>query len=329
MTTAKPGPICLTAGEPSGIGPDQCILLSQKITDQAIVVIADPVLLKERAKQLGSNISINLFPEQTPVIERNTLNVLPITLSTQCIAGQLNPANSAYVLKTLDAAIDGCLDGTFSAMVTAPVHKGIINDAGITFTGHTEYIAERTGGMPVMMLATEGLRVALVTTHLPLRKIADAITAKRVERIIRLTHFDLKHRFGINKPRILICGLNPHAGEDGHLGTEEIDIINPVIEKLSKAGMNIEGTIPADTVFTPPYMSRADVIIAMYHDQGLAVLKHKGFGNAVNITLGLPIIRTSVDHGTALSLAGTGNISISSLQYAIENAINMVPPSST
>lgn len=317
-------PICITSGEPAGIGPDQCVLLSQQAFETPYVVIGDPELIRQRADQLNISVKINLYPNNTLSKDLDVINVYPCALKTSCRAGELNLKNSPYVLEILDIATQGCLSGEFSAMVTTPVHKGVINDAGIAFTGHTEYIAEHTGGVPVMMLATEGLRVALVTTHLPLSEVANAITREKVEAIIRLTHFDLKHRFKIAKPKILICGLNPHAGEDGHLGKEEIEVINPVIEALQHKGMDIEGSYPADTIFTPPYIEKSDAIIAMYHDQGLPVLKHKGFGQAVNITMGLPIIRTSVDHGTALSLAGTGQVSITSLQYAIDNAMSMM-----
>jgi 4-hydroxythreonine-4-phosphate dehydrogenase len=239
-------------------------------------------------------------------------------------AGRLDPRNARYVLDTLDTAIAGCRDGRFHALVTGPVHKAVINDAGIAFTGHTEYLAAATGtAQVVMMLATEGLRVALVTTHLPLREVSAAITAARLEQVIRVLQHDLQVRFAIDQPRIKVCGLNPHAGEDGHLGREEIDIITPVLEKLRATGMHLDGPLPADTVFTPQHMAASDAILAMYHDQGLPVLKHLGFGRAVNITLGLPIIRTSVDHGTALDRAGTGQVDGGSLQLAIEYAVRM------
>jgi len=249
--------------------------------------------------------------------------VLPVELAEPVCAGQLNVANSRYVLKTLTKATKGCLDGVFSGMVTAPVHKGIINDAGFTFSGHTEFIAELTGGHPVMMLATPGLRVALVTTHLPLAEVSGAITRARLRAVSRTLDHDLRTRFGIAEPKIFVCGLNPHAGEGGHLGREEIEIIEPVLDSFRKQGLNLLGPLPADTLFTSKYLDSADAVLAMYHDQGLPVLKHMGFGQAVNITLGLPIVRTSVDHGTALDLAGTGNASISSLQYALQTALTM------
>jgi 4-hydroxythreonine-4-phosphate dehydrogenase len=251
------------------------------------------------------------------------LCVLPISLAHSAQAGILNKANSGYVLALLDRATQGCVKGEFSAMVTAPVHKGIINEAGMPFTGHTEYIANITQGHPVMMLATEGLRVALVTTHLPLSEVSEAITPDTLESVIRILHHDLITRFGISQPTILVCGLNPHAGENGYLGREEIDVIDPILEKLRAEGMNLQGALPADSLFTPKYLNDADAVLAMYHDQGLPVLKYKGFGNAVNITLGLPIIRTSVDHGTALDIAGSGRSDIGSLQYAVKTALTM------
>ncbi len=251
------------------------------------------------------------------------MTILPVSFKNQVCSGQLDSENSPDVVKTLKIATQGCINGLFSAMVTAPVHKGIINDANIPFSGHTEFIAGITGGHPVMMLATPGLRVALVTTHLPLSEVSNAVTTERLTRVITLLDNDLRHRFSISNPRILICGLNPHAGESGHLGKEEIEIIQPVIETLKNQGFNLHGPLPADTLFTPKYLESADAVLAMYHDQGLPVLKHIGFGKAVNITLGLPIIRTSVDHGTALDLAGTGNASTGSLEYAIETALEL------
>ena len=249
---------------------------------------------------------------------------MPVALNAPAICGQLNPANSHYVLKTIRMATQGCMDGVFAAMVTAPVHKGVINDAGISFSGHTEFIAEMTGGVPVMMLATPGLRVALVTTHLPLSQVSAAITPKALTDVIHLLDSDLRQRFGITNPKILVCGLNPHAGENGHLGREEIDLIEPVLNQLRNEGIHLEGPLPADTLFTPKYLDAADAVLAMYHDQGLPVLKHKGFGQAVNITLGLPIIRTSVDHGTALELAGTGKANLGSLKLALQTALDMI-----
>ena len=245
-------------------------------------------------------------------------------------AGTLDSANAAYVLETLDYAVQGCADASFQAMVTAPVHKGIINDAGIAFSGHTEYLAAATAtDTVVMLLATDELRVALVTTHVPLHEISALITRERLQRIIRALHHDLQQRFGIAQPHIKVCGLNPHAGEDGHLGREEIDTIIPTLEGLREEGIDLDGPLPADTVFNSRYIAGSDAILAMYHDQGLPVLKHSGFGRAVNITLGLPIIRTSVDHGTALELAGTGKVDTGSLQVALNTARTMARLSNT
>ena len=318
--------IALTAGEPAGIGVDLCIQLAQHPTLECeIVVLADVELLEQRAKLLHLPLSIRLYDPNLPAVSNvaGELCVLPISLAHSAQAGILNKANSGYVLALLDRATQGCVKGEFSAMVTAPVHKGIINEAGMPFTGHTEYIANITDGHPVMMLATEGLRVALVTTHLPLSEVSEAITPDTLESVIRILHHDLITRFGISQPTILVCGLNPHAGENGYLGREEIDVIDPVLEKLRVEGMNLQGALPADSLFTPKYLIDADAVLAMYHDQGLPVLKYKGFGNAVNITLGLPIIRTSVDHGTALDIAGSGRSDIGSLQYAVKTALTM------
>jgi 4-hydroxythreonine-4-phosphate dehydrogenase len=318
--------IALTAGEPAGIGVDLCIQLAQHPTLECeIVVLADVELLEQRAKQLHLPLRIRLYDQNMPAVSSaaGELCVLPISLAHSAQAGILNKANSGYVLALLDRATQGCVKGEFSAMVTAPVHKGIINEAGMPFTGHTEYIANITQGHPVMMLATEGLRVALVTTHLPLSEVSEAITPDTLESVIRILHHDLITRFGISQPTILVCGLNPHAGENGYLGREEIDVIDPILEKLRAEGMNLQGALPADSLFTPKYLNDADAVLAMYHDQGLPVLKYKGFGNAVNITLGLPIIRTSVDHGTALDIAGSGRSDIGSLQYAVKTALTM------
>ena len=318
--------IALTAGEPAGIGVDLCIQLAQHPTLECeIVVLADVELLEQRAKQLHLPLRIRLYDQNMPAVSSaaGELCVLPISLAHSAQAGILNKANSGYVLALLDRATQGCISGELSAMVTAPVHKGIINEAGMPFTGHTEYIANITQGHPVMMLATEGLRVALVTTHLPLSEVSEAITPDTLESVIRILHHDLITRFGIADPIILVCGLNPHAGENGYLGREEIDVIDPILEKLRAEGMNLQGALPADSLFTPKYLNDADAVLAMYHDQGLPVLKYKGFGNAVNITLGLPIIRTSVDHGTALDIAGSGRSDIGSLQYAVKTALTM------
>ncbi|MCR8922315.1 4-hydroxythreonine-4-phosphate dehydrogenase PdxA [Dasania sp. GY-MA-18] len=318
--------IALTAGEPAGIGPDLCVQLAQQALAIELVVIADPELLQQRAQQLKLPLSLRTFnPQAAPQPSRaGELCVLPVALSQPCLAQQLNPANARYVLNTLQAAIDGCLNKDFAAMVTAPVHKGVINDAGIAFSGHTEFLAQQTNSpQVVMMLATEGLRVALVTTHLPLSAVPAAITEELLSSVTRILHRDLQQQFGIAQPRIIVLGLNPHAGEGGHMGREEIDIIEPCLAQLRQQGMNLQGPLPADTAFNDKYLQHCDAVLAMYHDQGLPVLKYKGFGEAVNITLGLPIIRTSVDHGTALDLAGTGKADGGSLQTALNYAISM------
>ena len=324
MSTAR---LAITAGEPAGIGPDLCLMLAQHPSPCERVIIADPQLLRDRAQQLGLPVELLPFdPDALPVAQAaGQLHVLPVTLGTACTPGQLDAGNSAYVLETLRLAGEGALSGLFDAIVTAPVHKGIINEAGVPFSGHTEFFAEQTAtDQVVMMLACPGLRVALATTHLPLRQVADAITGPLIERVVRILHSDLVNKFGLSTPRILVCGLNPHAGEDGHLGREELDIIIPALERLRNEGIELVGPLPADTLFTPKHIDQADAVLAMYHDQGLPVLKHKGFGNAVNITLGMPIIRTSVDHGTALDLAGTGQANPGSLQVALDTAIQMI-----
>ena len=324
MSTAR---LAITAGEPAGIGPDLCLMLAQHPSPCERVIIPDPQLLRDRAQQLGLPVELLPFdPDALPVAQAaGQLHVLPVTLGTACTPGQLDAGNSAYVLKTLRLAGEGALSGLFDAIVTAPVHKGIINEAGVPFSGHTEFFAEQTAtDQVVMMLACPGLRVALATTHLPLRQVADAITGPLIERVVRILHSDLVNKFGLSTPRILVCGLNPHAGEDGHLGREELDIIIPALERLRNEGIELIGPLPADTLFTPKHIDQADAVLAMYHDQGLPVLKHKGFGNAVNITLGMPIIRTSVDHGTALDLAGTGQANPGSLQVALDTAIQMI-----
>jgi 4-hydroxythreonine-4-phosphate dehydrogenase len=323
----SPARLAITAGEPAGIGPDLCLMLAQQPASCERVVIADPQLLEQRAAQLGLRVELQPFdPDALPAAQAaGQLSVLPVSLAAECRPGELNRANAAYVLDTLRLAGAGALNGTFDAIVTAPVHKGIINDAGVPFSGHTEFFAEQTATeQVVMMLACPGLRVALATTHLPLRQVADAITGPLIERVMRILHNDLLSKFGIATPRILVCGLNPHAGEDGHLGREELDVIIPALERLRAEGMHLIGPLPADTLFTPKHLDQADAVLAMYHDQGLPVLKHKGFGNAVNITLGMPIIRTSVDHGTALDLAGTGQANPGSLQVALDTAIQMI-----
>jgi len=317
--------IAITPGEPAGIGPDLCVQLIQQHLPCELVIIASPELLEQRALELGLPIEIRWFDaDQAPELQpAGHVKVLPVELAEPVQCGKLNPANSRYVLKTITKAAKGCLDGLFSAMVTAPVHKGVINDAGLPFSGHTEFIAELTGGHPVMMLATAGLRVALVTNHLPLVEVSPALNHNRLRSVIRILEQDLRTHFQCEKPKIVVCGLNPHAGEGGHLGREEIEVITPVLESFRSQGMDIIGPLPADTVFTPKYLKTADAVLAMYHDQGLPVIKYKGFGQAVNITLGLPIIRTSVDHGTALSLAGSGQADIGSLTVALQTALTM------
>ncbi|WP_339339693.1 4-hydroxythreonine-4-phosphate dehydrogenase PdxA [uncultured Oceanicoccus sp.] len=318
--------IALTPGEPAGIGPDLVVQLAQTQQAVELVAIADPQLLQQRAEQLGLPLTIRLFNSADPpkVSAASELCVLPVELAQPCTAGELNTDNARYVLATLDAAINGCMDNTFVAMVTAPVHKAVINNAGINFSGHTEYLADKTGTeQVVMMLATEGLRVALVTTHLPLQEVPKAINSARIETITRILHHDLQQHFGLKQPKITVLGLNPHAGEGGHMGSEEIDHIIPSMKKLTHEGMHLTGPLPADTAFTEKHLTQCDAVLAMYHDQGLPVLKYKGFGNAVNITLGLPIIRTSVDHGTALDLAGGGSADSGSLKTALSYAMSM------
>lgn len=318
--------LAITAGEPAGIGPDLCVELAQQPQQAQLIVIADPQLLEQRASLLGLPLTVCLFDEDAPTeaAAPGQLWVYPVELSATCVAGELNPANSAYVLETLRVAAQGCLDQIWDGIVTAPVHKGIINDAGVAFSGHTEYFRDYAGVEEVvMMLATRELRVALVTTHLPLREVADAITPDRITRVTRILHHDLQAFFGLQNPHILVAGLNPHAGENGHLGDEEIRIIEPTLTQLRSEGMHLTGPLPADTLYTPKHLEGADATLAMYHDQGLPVLKYHGFGRAANITLGLPFIRTSVDHGTALDLAATGKADSGSLLTAIDVAIDM------
>ena len=318
-------PLIVTCGEPAGIGPDLCVQLAARSDRPALVVIADKYLLKKRAEQLGLPLQIQDYVLGEPVlIQPDTLVVLHVPVATPVKVGVLDTANSRYVLQTLSRALQGCLLGEFSAMVTAPVHKGIINDAGIAFTGHTEFLAEETDTpLVVMMLVGGGMRVALATTHLPLRDVADAITAPLLEQVLRILQRDLQRRFGITRPRILVAGLNPHAGEGGYLGREELDVMIPVLDRLRAEGMDVSAPLPADTLFTPHRLAQCDAVLSMYHDQGLPVLKHASFGQGVNVTLGLPIIRTSVDHGTALDLAGTGRADSGSLLEAIKVAVRM------
>ncbi len=318
--TASSTSIAITSGEPAGIGPDLCVLLAAELAtkaDSEYVLLADKNLLAARADLLGVN---------WPISAAN-LHLEHIPLAVSAKAGVLDRANSEYVLHLIDRAIGGCLSGKFAAMVTAPVHKGSINDAGIGFTGHTEYLAENTGTPQVVMMLvgreTPHLRVALATTHLALKDVPAAITRESLTLTLRILHTDLKTKFGIAQPRILVAGLNPHAGEGGYLGREEIDVIIPVVEMLKAEGMLLDGPLPADTLFTPRHLQHADAVLAMYHDQGLPVLKYASFGEGVNVTLGLPIIRTSVDHGTALDLAGTGRIDTGSMKAAINLAVQL------
>ncbi len=321
--------LVITSGEPAGIGPDLVLQLAQHDWPIELVVLGDQTLLAQRAQILNLQVSFKSYqasnapePSQKKVM---TLEHIPTTAPVQ--AGQLDVRNANYVIRLLKRAIQGCLTQEFSGMITGPIHKGIINEGGLPFTGHTEFLAQESQSpQVVMMLATPGLRVALVTTHLPLLEVPKTITQPLLTKVLTITHTALTQQFGLSDPHILVAGLNPHAGEDGHMGREEIDVISPVLTRL-KEQMNLSGPLPADTLFTPKYLEQADAVLAMYHDQGLPVLKHIGFGNAVNITLGLPFIRTSVDHGTALELAGTGQADDRSFRYAIQVALDMQPHS--
>lgn len=323
--------IAITAGEPAGIGPDLCVLLAAQKPPAQLVFIADRNLLTTRAALLGRRVTFIDF-DATKLSRKRTpgVSILHHPIADAAMPGRLNGRNSRYVLATLNSAVRGALNGDFDAIVTAPVHKGIINDAGVPFIGHTEFFAEKTNtDHVVMMLVGGGLRVALATTHMPLKDVAGAITVKSLERTLGILHSDLRDKFCIAAPRILVAGLNPHAGESGHLGREEIDVIEPVLQQLRTQGFKLEGPLPADTLFTPKYLDRADAVLAMYHDQGLPVLKMKSFGHGVNVTLGLPIVRTSVDHGTALDLAGTGQIDVGSMLAAIDLAIDLAKTRAT
>ena len=318
-------PLAITAGEPAGIGADLCLQLAQYAFAQPLVILADKTLLQQRATELGLSVMLDDYRLGAPPAPLGHLQVLHMPLTAAVQAGQLNVANSFYVLNLLTRALQGCQSGEFSGMVTAPIHKGIINQAGIPFTGHTEFLADKTHSpVVVMMLVGGGMRVALATTHLPLRDVADAITPSLLEAVLRILQRDLRQHFGIAQPRILVAGLNPHAGEGGHLGREEIEIIAPVLDKLRAEGVDVSPPLPADTLFAAHRLRNCDAVLAMYHDQGLPVLKHASFGEGVNVTLGLPIIRTSVDHGTALDLAGTGKADVGSLLEAIKLALDMV-----
>ncbi len=317
--------IAITTGEPAGIGPDICVLAAQQDRDTNWVFIGDKSLLKARAKLRSLPLVIHEYHSEKPAAKQaGHITVLHVPLNVACKAGTLSIKNASYVLEILTTATQGCIAQQFSAMVTAPVHKGIINDAGIHFSGHTEFLAELTHTPKVvMMLASKAMRVALVTTHLPLSAVPAAITQNNLSDTLRILHADLISKFKISNPKILVAGLNPHAGEDGHLGREEIEVITPVLESLKDTGMNLIGPLPADTLFTQNHLAGTDAVLAMYHDQGLPVLKHASFGEAINITLGLPIIRTSVDHGTALDLAGSGDVNIGSLLAAINTASSL------
>ena len=319
--------LAICCGEPAGIGFDLLLKLSQQPMDACCIVIADASAIEQRASLLGININLIPYSKDLPMdqsISAGTILILDIKCPETVTPGTLNPANAQYVLDTLDRATAGCLSGEFDAMVTLPLHKGVINDSGIPFSGHTEYLAELTSTkMPVMMLAAGKFRVALATTHLPLKAVSAAITQQTLTEVLTILHGDLQEKFAIDNPKIYICGLNPHAGEGGHLGMEEIDTIIPAVEALVSTGMNLVGPLPAGTLFTEKYLKDADAVLAMFHDQGLPVLKHASFGRAINITLGLPIIRTSVDHGTALDLVGKGTADIGSFQAAINSAIEL------
>jgi 4-hydroxythreonine-4-phosphate dehydrogenase len=321
-----PPRLILTSGEPAGIGPDLCIDVASRAWPCDLVIAGDMQVLQSRAQQLGKSLTFLPYsPGAEPAAHRaGMLRVLHVPVAAAVRPGQLDRANARHVLTLLDRAVDGCMSGEFAAMVTAPVQKSVINEAGVHFSGHTEYLAERTGGAhPVMMLANGSLRVALATTHLPLKDVSAAITGDLLQRVLRIVDGDLRSRFAIAAPRILVCGLNPHAGESGHLGREEIEVIAPALDALRQTGMQLTGPAPADTAFTAQMLQQADAVLAMYHDQGLPVIKYAGFESAVNVTLGLPIIRTSVDHGTALALAGTGKADPGSLAAALDLALQL------
>lgn len=316
--------IGITPGEPAGIGPDLVVQLAQQAWPVELVVCADPEVLTARAAQLQLPLQLLPYQSEQPAQPQaaGTLTIAPFQVAQPVIAGILNENNGRYVVDTLTFAGEQAMNGSFAAIVTGPVHKGIINKAGIPFSGHTEFFAHQSNTpYVVMMLATAGLRVALATTHIPLAYVAKAITRERLLQVLRILQQDLQQKFAIAKPRIYVCGLNPHAGEDGHLGREELDVIIPALNELRAEGMDLIGPLPADTLFQPKYLDNADVVLAMYHDQGLPVLKHKGFGRSVNISLGLPLIRTSVDHGTAIDLAGSGKADAGSLLHALDQAI--------
>ena len=313
--------VALTAGEPAGIGPDLCALLAREKFSGRVVIVGDPDVIVERARMRGIPFDI---PEYRDRASAPAISILPVPAAVPVVPGRLDVANARHVLAILDRALDGCVINEFDAMVTAPVQKSVLNDAGIAFTGHTEYLADRTATpLVVMLLVGGGLRVALATTHLALSEVPRAITRELIESVIRVLDADLRKRFDVMRPRILVAGLNPHAGESGYLGREEIDSIAPAIEALAREGFAVSGPFPADTLFTPRVLGEGDCVLAMFHDQGLPVLKYAAFGDAVNVTLGLPIIRTSVDHGTALDRAGAGEVDAGSLREAIALAFRM------
>jgi 4-hydroxythreonine-4-phosphate dehydrogenase len=320
MTDQHPdNPLIISAGEPAGIGPDLCLGLLMRRWDRPLIIVADPEQMRQRAAMLSLDVDIAIY-EPGKLIARDSLCVLPIDLANKNVCGTPDPANSPVLLEGLKRAVAGCQHDEFAALVTGPMQKSAINDSGIPFSGHTEFLAGLTNSeTPVMLLVAGDLRVALVTTHLPLRDVADQVTAERIGTVTQVLHAGLVSLFGIEDPVINVCGLNPHAGEGGHLGNEDQTIIKPALDALREQGMRLRGPLPADTAFTPMSGS-ADAVLAMYHDQGLPVLKYAGFGNAVNITLGLPIIRTSVDHGTALDIAGSGKADHGSMYAAIDLA---------
>jgi len=320
--------LVLTSGEPAGVGPELCAqIAAARDFDCELVCLGDPQLLAERARDAGVELRLDSFDPAAPPRphRRGRLSVAPLALALPSVPGRLEIANGHYVLAQIDRALRDVMAGRFDAMVTAPVQKSVINDAGIPFTGHTEHLAQHCGAArPVMLLVAGRMRVALATTHLALRDVGAAITPTLLEETLRIIDHDLRRFWGLARPRIAVCGLNPHAGEAGHLGDEEIRVIGPAITAARAAGIDATGPVPADTVFVPRELARHDVVLAMYHDQGLPVLKHAGFGRAVNVTLGLPILRTSVDHGTALDLAGSGRADAGSLEAALELALELV-----
>ncbi|HVN99296.1 MAG TPA: 4-hydroxythreonine-4-phosphate dehydrogenase PdxA [Steroidobacteraceae bacterium] len=326
--SAAPGPaatIALTCGESAGIGPDLCLEIARTARGYPLVCLADHTLLQQRARRLRLECLLREYhPGEAPTVAAGELTVLHLPLAVPAVPGQLDARNAPWVLRLIERAVDGCRRGEFAALVTAPVQKSIINDAGLPFTGHTEYLATLCGApLPVMLLVAGSLRVALATTHLPLRDVPGAISRPGLLAVLGVLDQGLRQRFGIERPRIAVCGLNPHAGEGGHLGSEERQVIEPAVQEARQLGLDVRGPYPADTLFVPRNLEGVDAVLAMYHDQGLPVLKHAGFGAAVNVTLGLPIIRTSVDHGTALDLAGTGRADAGSLRAAIELAVTL------